>query len=316
MNLKKSWKSEVRRILQEVYPDAWDEDEEINECSVFYIHFPHIRITNSNHKEHDIYDLYLRLRLDTSDGSLYDVQGNRATYNQAEFESDYSHSHLSSTVASIGAWGGFCMGAEEIVQDINELETKPFEGNEDLFEAVLFQLEIYLQWESLEGGPYRRISNISRRKNPVHVYTHNINGAYYRFVGKCNNINFNVQIMPPAIIIDPFDENFMDQLLPLVPEEFHVRRDSVTGEFFTDGSTNTYPDQDLGFSFKGEPIIRKVRNDEEKTEFEKYYPHPEILRGVSQRLERKLTLHALVKRKRNEEKTDGCIIAGVMVQNI
>ena len=316
MTLKKSWKSEVRRLLQQVYPDAWDEGEQTGDLIPFYIHFPHIHITNSQNREHDIYDLYLRLQVYVNTGRFYDVQGNRATYNQAEFESKYAHSHLSSSVANSGAWGGFCMGAEEIVHDMNELQENSFEGKENLFEAFLFQLEIFLQWESLEGGPYHRMENISRRKNPIHIYEHHITDAYKRFVGKYDNVNFNVQTTPPAIFIDPFDEDFMNKMLPLVPEEYHVRRDSVTGEFFTDGSTNSYPDQELGFSFRGEPVIRKVKNEEENAESAKYYPHPEILRGVSQRIERKLTLHALSKRERNEAETDGCIIAGVMVQNI
>ena len=316
MSLNENWKSEVRRILQEVFPDAWDEGECNDQLIPFYIHFPHIHITNSRNGEHDIYDLYIRLTFYNDGGRLQEVEGNRATYNQAEFETAYSHSHLSSAVVNNTAWGGFCMGAEEIVTDINELKSASLEGREELFEAFLFQLDIFLQWESLEGGPYKKIENISRRKNPIHIYDNHKDDAYNRFIGKHDSVNFNVQTTPPKITIDPYDEDFMDKMVPLIPEELLVRRDSVTGEFFTDGSTNSYPDTLLGFSFKGEPVIRKVKNEEEQEEEPKYYPHPEILRGVSKRLERKLTLHALTKRERNEPEADGCIIAGVMVQSV
>jgi len=318
MKSSENWKSKVRELLQRVYPDLWDEEPEDPNSSVdmFYIHFPHILIRNSRGREHNIYDLYLRLKMRKHDGRFVEVEGNRATYNQAEYESRYSHSHLSSTVVRDSVWGGFCMGAEEIVKDIQELQAAPFEGKEDLFEAVLFQLEIFVQWESLEGGPYKKMENISRRKTPTHIYSHNIDDAYNRFIGKYDKVNFNVQLAPPAIIIDPFDEDFVNKVTPLVPDELKVRRDNVTGEFFVDGSTNIYPDAPLLFFFKGDMVVRKVKNEEDENKSKKYYAHPDILRGVSERLERKLTLHALVKRECNEKEADGCIIAGVMVQSI
>ena len=115
--------SEIERVLQDVFPDKWDCDETSNSDIIkFYIHFPHILITNSEDDEHDILDLYVKLEVYHS-GRLKDVYGNRATYNQAEYESNYSHSHLSTTVARDGSWGGFCMGSEAIVTDIAELQT-------------------------------------------------------------------------------------------------------------------------------------------------------------------------------------------------
>ena len=313
MQSRENWICEVERLLEHIYPDRWSLSEfPTDEYPYhYYLHFPIIEISNSQNLKHTIKDLYVRFQFN-SIGILGDIDGTRATYNQAEFESLYSHSHLSSSAAKDATWGGFCFGSESINNDIGTLQE---EFHSIIFEALLFELETFLSWESLEGGPYRKIENISRRATMSTPTTEAKEDSYKRFVAKHTNINFTVSINPPKISIDPFDEDFMDNVLPLIDSVYRVLRDSSTGEFFIDGSSTTYESRSLNFEFKGDLVYQIIESSENEEE-RKRYPHPDILKWISERLERKLTLHALAKRESNAGNANSCIIAGVMVESI
>ena len=115
MQSNENWISEVERLLEHIYPNEWSLSEypDTDYPYHYYIHFPLIEITNSRNLKHIIKDLYVRFQF-RSNGELYEIDGTRATFNQAEFESGYAHSHLSSLVVSDAAWGGFCFGNESI----------------------------------------------------------------------------------------------------------------------------------------------------------------------------------------------------------
>lgn len=67
----------------------------------------------------------------------------------------YMHSHLNIDRGT--SWCPFCMGNTSFRQIINNIRLNPSEENWELF---FRSLPNYLSWESLEGGPYIRISNI------------------------------------------------------------------------------------------------------------------------------------------------------------
>ena len=115
MKSNENWICEVERLLEHIYPDRWSVSEYSSITGDityhYYLLFPTIEISNSEGKSHTIKDLYVRFQFDQN-GILLEIDGTRATFNQAEFESRYSHSHLSSTVAKDACWGGFCFGDE------------------------------------------------------------------------------------------------------------------------------------------------------------------------------------------------------------
>ena len=319
MNSNDNWTSNVEEKLELVYPDRWSftdytESLETHDEGLYhyYIHFPEIEITNSKRMKHTIYDLYVRLRFH-SDGSLVDVDGTRSTLNQAEYESGYAHSHLSSSVVSNAAWGGFCMGGSEpIGNDIGALQMG---YDPTIFEALLYQLEIFLGWESLEGGPYKKIQNIKRKAKMIIVSDVIINDTYNRFIMKYDFVPFQIQQTPPKVLIDHKNFEFMAMLTPLLDPKYLVHYNDQTGEFFVEGSSKPYDTKPMFFRFKGQEIFQNITN-EEGEERKPTFPHPDISHGVSERLERKLTLYALSKGEGSEGEPDGDIIGGVMVQNL
>jgi hypothetical protein len=103
---------------------------------------------------------------------ISEVSGTRMSWRPSHYKSGYVHSHCNSDVGSHYAlregekgFYHFCLGASDFKASISLLSTAPFLEDPELFKEyfllVLFQLETYISYESLEGGPYRRISEIS-----------------------------------------------------------------------------------------------------------------------------------------------------------
>lgn len=129
------------------------------------IYFPIINITNSEGSSHIIKDLYTQIFIETDRDkkperfSIYNVvlSGSRATMTIKEVDSKYGHSHLH-PIGIMGGSGTFCMGASAF-GDLNmSLHENPVE---DTWYIYLLSLGNYLSWESLEGGPYRKIKQIA-----------------------------------------------------------------------------------------------------------------------------------------------------------
>lgn len=129
------------------------------------IRFPEITIKNSRSESHIIKDLVLCLPLVCKRNLLpATLRGVRLTVTPAELKKRYQHSHIST--------GRFPSSA------IHELQTAPFclgEGNiafllgkfisittfeRRIFERLLMEIESFVAWESLEGGPYINISMV------------------------------------------------------------------------------------------------------------------------------------------------------------
>jgi len=148
-------------ILDRVYPDKWDLNN--NE---FTILFKDVEITNARNNTL-ISNIYVRMKINNSGNISSDLSGMVPTMSIEQYDSSYTHSHLSTS--SIGNWGGYCLGSTDMSSTMRELSVK---FNSYLFEALLYRLPDYLAWESISGGPYRRISGIrlngaSRRINVI-----------------------------------------------------------------------------------------------------------------------------------------------------
>ncbi len=120
------------------------------------IKFPVINITNSDNQKHIIKDLYVVLPL-TKDGLLITPQifGFRGSITNIEKASNYYHSHLSNSYEHDITH--FCLGSGPLVEIINKM-SKGY--NPKLFDMFLANLAIYVEWESIEGSPYRRINTL------------------------------------------------------------------------------------------------------------------------------------------------------------
>jgi len=136
----------------------------------FRVLYPKFVISNSKGIEHTIRDLIVIHNFEIKDGNLVptSLRGGRLTRNILEIASQYQQSHLSSITVDTYrkdpfVCTGFCMGSSTDVSILKaELKTDFMQGTIDYnkFELFLYTVDSMVKWESLEGVPYRHITNI------------------------------------------------------------------------------------------------------------------------------------------------------------
>jgi len=161
----------IKGVLDEVHPNEWEvvkyknleslKDIEpykrnITKSKNFnvLIHYPEVIITNSKGYTHKIKDLFVVLMFYA--GRLEDIKGFRTTFSSKEFVSGYMHSHL--PVGDIHRVNSFCKGSSEFNDIV--IKFKNHEVTELTFKHLLFSINSFIKWESLEGGPYIKIVGI------------------------------------------------------------------------------------------------------------------------------------------------------------
>lgn len=136
--------------------------EEVNgftyfQCTVYH---PKITITNEKGKSHNITDVYVSVSFPSLTISL-----GRTSYTPEEVAVGYIHSHVHSG-NYFNQMNDFCTGNSDT--PINKIKRliKSFDGTKDelntLISSFIIEIERMIRIESLEGGPYIRMSAIRR----------------------------------------------------------------------------------------------------------------------------------------------------------
>lgn len=152
------------------------------------VYFPEVTVTNEKHQSVKIYDLFAKVPIRGDGVHLYDKFClMRSTYTHAQAVSGYTHSHISRSTPP-GNWGSPCLGTGPINSTIYTLEriSESFEEIKPFWELFCRELDEYTQVESLSGGPYIRMENITagtseygkRTKNYLKLY-----GCNYEYPG-------------------------------------------------------------------------------------------------------------------------------------
>ena len=165
----------------DIYDDNWDIDFRLSGDNVIVhgivIHFPDVTIRNSREKKHNIKDLFVRIPLQTTEKSLRvnRLEGGRTTFTKAEYDSNYYHSHLNNSAPSSSGtapyFNSFCTGSGEI--NIHELAINSDGFTEKSFIQYLLAIVTLVNWESLEGTPYREMTSI-RERSQSNTYNYHI----------------------------------------------------------------------------------------------------------------------------------------------
>lgn len=301
------------RLVNEIYENHWDIDfsiSQVDDAKVIVnihgpvIHFPHINIYNSRRQTHDISDLFVRLALvvGSSNLQLQQIQGGRATFTYAEWTSDYSHSHLpgrGNTGAMMPYYNRFCTGSGHINDFIAEINSG--EVTEANLTRLLVQIMGLVNYESIEGTPYRHLSNISVRTQSGRRFSANKDTSlnwYRRLLNhhRENNLTPNIEFklengkykLKDDSKFDAFllslqmDDNDKLRLLAFIDE---------IGNAYAYGHTPTY--QSLGlprsrsFIFRNReiPLTINSRPDEQNTSNIEYKIHPTIKQYIKEEIE-------------------------------
>lgn len=150
--------SELIDLLNDYFDDNWcfGPDDHYNEKNVIKltILFPEVNLTDGR-RHHLIKDLYVCLYV-KSNCLLHtsSICGFRGKASQEEVDSRYSHSHLS---GNVGDQTWFCTGSGPINSSLANCAD---EYDIERYDALFANICAFVEWESLSGGPYRKIQNI------------------------------------------------------------------------------------------------------------------------------------------------------------
>ena len=138
-------------------------------CPYFKVLYPEIEITNTNKEKHTIKNLVVVFSLKWDScfrkWKIDEMRGLRLTLSYLELNKSYSHSHLSfssitSNFKSMTS-SKFCLGSSTLGMSIAEYNTESNKEQSNLIlEGILYTLDTYVTWESLEGVPHNYIHNL------------------------------------------------------------------------------------------------------------------------------------------------------------
>lgn len=176
IDLLKNFVSFVQ-TLESIYPKIWDFDYTVD-CTKgtdkleifitgFIIHFDSVVINNSSGFSHTIRDLFVRIDIEADQNVIKiekHLSGSRTTFTNKEVISNYIHSHLSekpeTILNSYVRFPVFCLGTSEYLTFLNIYNKTPTQENLAKFLLYIYS---FISYESLEGTPYKQISEIYNR---------------------------------------------------------------------------------------------------------------------------------------------------------
>lgn len=154
---------------QDLAFEVKQEGDDFKLCPYFKVLYPEIEITNTNKERHTIKNLVVvfSLRWDPyfKKWKIYEMTGLRLTLSYLELNKLYSHSHLASSNLTSNfksmTSSKFCLGSSTLGMSIAEYNTESDKEQSNLvLEGILYTLDTYVTWESLEGVPYNYIRNL------------------------------------------------------------------------------------------------------------------------------------------------------------
>lgn len=291
-------KESLTPILEDLYPDRWD----WNERDEIIVHFPEILITNSKSQRHKIKDLYTKLKYSHVEKRFKStISGTRLSITNSELNGAYAHSHLPSiSKQSIGEFSDFCLGSSTLNYLLSDLATVSLikTNLEDLkikFMLSMMETENYLHWESLEGGPFKKISNINSGKlssMSVHsamlIAEEIMNEVWGRMLHNLYSPRMKFNHKGLLEILN--NDGFLIEISNHCKKEYLVYRDGA-GKFFNKESTSDLSEGDIYSNerylvFNDKMLIPKIiKEDKIYEKSGKDFAHPKIIDWCKQYIE-------------------------------
>lgn len=269
------------------------------------IHFPEIIIRNSKRRKHTITNLYVAFFFNELMEHTSGWHGIRGTLSLEEAVSGYSHSHLS---RSCWSWSGFCLGSGEVTNIYADLIAAKF--NPDTFRKAMLALLSYVEWESLEGGPYIQMSDIMGRSSrptlPPMPNESNIH-AYASRVINGMELPLNWVTLPQGTgkFVVNVTPNYEKSLLDVLPPSLQVRRASngQVSPIMRDTSDSLSQIRDFNRTvsdsnscliiYKGATIRPTVQLDLQPESIAERVIMPNIVEKINGKIEELINLHYL-----------------------
>ena len=208
--------SDMKRLLQEIYPDRWDIIEyPTTQRDTLTIYFPEIEITNQFDEKYTITDLYFSWDYGFMSSKYviinYKLKGKRSSFTEKEYYYKYNHSHLSGWNKQTQQESNYCMGDSSFGENMKDLILG---YNPLLFEALLYDLNNLIRWESYEGGAYKYFKDIDN----IYISNANIVGNsilhqdYISFIDKNDTVETSLNINNEETVSIQINDNFINKV--------------------------------------------------------------------------------------------------------
>lgn len=186
-----TFEEEIASIIKVTLPSTTDfEIRKFNDKEyTLILHYPKVEVTNSANEHYIAYDFFIKILFGTDPTKTYVTYKNmsftRTTVTEKEYEGNWFHPHIKGTIGAFSS--NFCLGSgplKNLIQMISDGGT--FHLTNTAVFALLTNLDTYLKWESIEGGPYVRIptllSNTVQNKYPLSNDRHKQKAFAYAFI--------------------------------------------------------------------------------------------------------------------------------------
>ena len=219
------------KVLNEVCPNQWDFSYIVMDnnkilLNGFHIKFDKFKINNNTGFSHTIENLIVTLFLHYNTKLLQFkffnfLYGNRTILTESEYKSDYLHSHLNypTKVAffepkeKFDTNSRFCLGSSELSKILSSQLNIRDNDVEKTFRNILLNIYSTISYESLEGVPYRNISNISNSN------TRRASSNYFTITSLIKEMCHSLLLKIKEDKI-PFNVNFMENTIKVnLPQE-------------------------------------------------------------------------------------------------
>ena len=138
----------------------------VHESSIkIIVYFPEVRVSNEYNKFIDITELYTKIFLDLQGTMVGSFSCNRGEYTIEQYLSDYMHSHARGIPKNNPEkFLEVCLGSGPIRNTVNNLNAN---YDLDIWRLFCVELDKYVATESISGGPYRRLEDVSYRSTDM-----------------------------------------------------------------------------------------------------------------------------------------------------
>jgi hypothetical protein len=256
-----------------------------------------ITLTNSEGSSHFIKSIFIKLRFNKItkrfDNSM---QGIRGDLSVKELNSGYSHSHLRT---SQNSWSPFCLGSSEIAGILTDLNDDNF--NDAKFDLLLYNLEEYIKWESIEGGPYFRIANLNYGESTreTSFSSETLNEIYEDFLSEelLFNTTFDVSLKKIKVVNDDLFIKNLSDVCPVSAKGKYINGTFVknlTYDAIVRKAKIVLSDKTF-FTFKNEKYPKMYIEDTLADDATELVPQKSVVNHVIEKIETKINNHFLQK---------------------
>lgn len=309
-NLEESFRY-IEFILKRIYPEDRFEISIKNDAVEVIVYYPEIKITNSLGSTHTILDTFIKYRFRRKGSRHIQLLDNptilRSTFHEKEINPSgfYLFSHTSSTEKINQYKSGFCFGSTELSTTLYKYYEQM--SYFDIYN-LMYSMDNYLSWESIEGAPYKYIDNLDANLfTPVRVTRH-LSDSTEKDIIKCiKSFTFNYDSdSHEGFYIDIHTESIEEYIENYIRDTFPDDLDAYIFPWYKGGAVRRLYPETYDFvkqyensvitKFKGEEFKFKIVPDTKNIEDLPKKVHPNIIEKIKDILQNKFEEFIIRKR--------------------